>query len=177
MNIVLDLDGVVADIAFGIDKRVDKGTDYSKWLIENNCDDVAMSIFNDPIFWKNLKPFADAWHEINFWFSKGIDVYIVTARRTEASVQSTEKWLDQWRINTMRPIFTNIGEKYKVIKELNPEFVVEDNPNEIEILENHGINCFMRNAWYNQHRKKDFKNINTLYELRVNDRFCTSPLS
>jgi uncharacterized HAD superfamily protein len=168
-NIVLDLDGVIADIAYGLDKVLKDKVDYSKWLIEDNCDQQALDIFGNPLFWKNLKPFEDAWHQVNYWFSCNYDVYVVTARRTDASMSNTETWLDSWRISTMRPIFTNIGEKHTVIKELNPVFVVEDNPNEIAILENHGINCYMRNAWYNQDRKKEFKNIDTLYELRIND--------
>jgi len=176
-NIVLDLDGVVADIASSLNNYVPEGTDYSKWLIEDSCNDTAMSIFNNPLFWKNMKPFKDSWHKINYWFSKGYDVHIVTARRTNASMNATEKWLDSWRISTTRPIFTHIGEKYKVIQKLDPIFVVEDNPNEIKVLEEHGINCYMRNAWYNQDWKKEFKNIDTLYELSINDRFCTSPLS
>lgn len=171
-SIVLDLDGVIADIGRGIDDvLLSRGVgefDYSSWLITDSKDEEAMQIFNDPLFWKNLQPYEDAWHQINYWFSKDIDVHIVTARRCPAAIKMTEPWLNFWRINTFKPVFTNIHEKHTVIENLNPSFVVEDNPNEVEILLNEGINAVLRKQWYNRDHWERLPTINTLYDLDWN---------
>ena len=166
-NIVLDLDGVIADIGQSIDKHVGQNYDYSDWLITDSKDEKAMSIFNDALFWKNMKPYSDAWHQINYWFNKGIDVHIVTARRCEAAIKQTQPWLDLWRINTMKPIFTNIHEKHEVIESLNPLFVVEDNPNEVSLLLNEGINVFLRKQWYNKGFWESLPTVDSLYDLEL----------
>lgn len=171
-SITLDLDGVISDIGTAIDDvLLSRGVaeyDYASWLITDSKDETAMEIFDNPLFWKNLKPYEDAWHQINYWFSQDIDVHIVTARRRPASVRMTEPWLNSWRINTTRPIFTNINEKHVEIKKLNPRFVVEDNPNEVEILLNEGINAFLRKQWYNRDHWGRLPTINTLYDLDWN---------
>lgn len=168
-TIVLDLDGVIADIASSIDAYLEKKNiedyDYGYWLITDTNDDVAMSVFTDKYFWKNIKPFEDAWYQVNKWFSEGVDVHIVTARRNEVSMSSTEPWLDEWKINTLRPKFSMINEKHKIIKELNPSFVIEDNPHEVKKLISHGINCYLRKAWYNQDFWNVLPTINNLYDL------------
>jgi hypothetical protein len=167
-SIVLDLDGVISDISQSIDKRLPEPKDYSDWLITDSNSEEAMAIFNDPLFWKNMKPYKDAWHQINYWFESGIDVHIVTARRCKAAMEQTEPWLDLWRISTTKPIFTNIHEKHKVIHGLNPQFVVEDNPNEVRILLSEGINAFLRKQWYNEKYWDELPTIDTLYDLDWN---------
>ena len=172
-NIVLDLDGVIADISSSIDEYI-AGTgvkehyDYTHWLTSDNDDKEAMKLFNDPLFWKNLKPYEDAWHQVNKWFSDGIDVHIVTARRCEAAIQNTVSWLDGWRIGTLTPVFTGIHQKYEVIKDINPQFVVEDNPNEVQILINNGVNAFLRKQWYNEPYWETLPTIETLYDIDWN---------
>lgn len=171
-NIILDLDGVIADIAssleewilntYGLDRG---GCDYSDWLITDSKDENAMNIFNNPLFWKNMKPYKDAWYRTNEWFYAGIDVYIVTARRCGASIKQTQPWLDMWRINTMSPIFTNINEKHEVIENLNPMFVIEDNPHEVEILRSHGIDARLRKQWYNEKYWNDLPTIENLWDI------------
>lgn len=174
-SIVLDLDGVIADIAQSIDdwlfynNGIPNGEyDYTNWLISAQDDTNAMSVFNNPLFWKNMKPYEDAWYQINNWFSKDIDVYIVTARRCESAIKQTQAWLDIWRINTMPPIFTNVHKKYHEIKKINPIFVVEDNPNEVEILIENGINTYLRKQWYNKQYWDKFPTIETLWDLDWN---------
>lgn len=174
-SIVLDLDGVISDIASSLDKWLwDKSgltresCDYSPWLISDCDDDRAMEIFNNPLFWKNMKPYEDAWHQINYWFNKDIDVHIVTARRCEAAMTQTLPWLNDWRINTTIPIFTNIHEKHNVIEKLSPQMIVEDNPNEVKILLNEGMNAFLRKQWYNEKYWDELPTIETLYDLDWN---------
>lgn len=172
-NIVLDLDGVIADIDSAINDELSlKGLDdydYSHWLITHHSCNESDEIMGKSIFWRNLVPFQDAWYQVNDWFSSGYDVYIVTARRTEASMSITEQWLDDWKINTMPPIFAKMGEKHNIINDLDPLFVVEDNPNEIKTLIEEGHKAYLRKAWYNQSYWDKMPTINSLLELSVND--------
>ena len=169
--IVLDLDGVIADIDTAISDYLHYNfgveEDYSDWLITDTKSKEALKLFSNKLFWKNLKPFEDAWYQTNKWFADDIDVHIVTARRSEASVKATEPWLDGWGINTLRPKFAHINKKHEIIKEINPLFVVEDNPNEVISLMEHGINCYLRKAWYNEPFWNQMPCIETLYDLEI----------
>lgn len=171
-SIVLDLDGVIGNITNSVDnwllknKNISKNElDYGDWLITDSKDDVAMTMFNDPLFWKNMIPYEDAWHQINYWFSQDIDVHVVTARRCKSAIKETEPWLSLWRINTTAPVFTNINEKHNEIAKLNPKFVVEDNPHEVQILLDKGINTFLRKQWYNKPYWQKMPTIDTLLDL------------
>lgn len=172
-KIVLDLDGVIADIDNAInDILLSRGVDdydYSNWLVTHHECDLSDDIMGNSVFWLNLKPFEDAWHQVNSWFANGYDVYIVTARRTEAAISITERWLDEWRISTMPPIFAKMGEKHNIINDLNPLFVVEDNPHEVETLIAEGHKAYLRKAWYNRDFWSKFPTINQLSELKIND--------
>jgi hypothetical protein len=174
--IVLDLDGVIADIESSIENYITgTGTpdfvDYTDWLITDNSDKDALEMFNNKIFWEDMLPYKDAWHKVNEWFSEGVDVHIVTARRCDAAINATQAWLDKWKINTMIPHFSNINEKHNIIKDLNPQFVVEDNPNEVKILLDKGINTFLRKQWYNKKYWDLLPTVENLYdsELKIND--------
>lgn len=172
-TIALDLDGVIADIGKSIDDALElRGLidyDYTNWLVTHHECDLSNEIMSDPLFWKNMHPLADAWHQVNYWFSQGYDVHIVTARRTDTSINLTQPWLDEWKINTMIPHFCKMGEKHNVIHDLNPLFMVEDNPNEVMTLLDEGVNAFLRKAWYNQAYWDKLPTIGTLFELSVND--------
>jgi len=168
-NIILDLDGVIADIDTAISEYLhDDGgdhIDYSTWLIADTIDEDALKLFSNSLFWKNLKPFEDAWHQVNYWFSEGVDVHILTARRMVASMEAAVPWLNEWKINTLIPKFSSYNEKYKMAKEISPLYMVEDNPSEVKILLDNGINCFLRKAWYNKSYWKKLPTIDTLYDL------------
>lgn len=169
-NIVLDLDGVIADTDSSIsdylhyDCGVDE--DYSKWLLSNTKDPEAIKLFSNPIFWKNIKPFEDAWHKCNEWFSNGIDIYIVTARKNEALV-ATEKWLNEWNIGYNKIYYSDFGKKNEIIQDINPMFVVEDNFKEIKILQKSGVKCYLRKAWYNEKYWTTLDSVNSLYDIRL----------
>jgi 5'(3')-deoxyribonucleotidase len=169
--ITLDLDGVVADIATSIEKYLKKldmkDANYGDWLITDTKMDLAISIFSDPMFWKNMKPFEDSWHQVNKWFSEGADIYIVTARRTEASMSMTEPWLNDWKINYNQVKFSNINQKHNIIKEIDPLFMVEDNPHEALILREKGVNCYLRKTWYNRDFWSELPTIDSLTELEI----------
>lgn len=169
--IALDLDGVITNVAKGLEMRLEsdnrKGVNYIDWLTTDTKDEYALSIFGDEVFWKNLHPFMDAWYQVNNWFSQGIDVNIVTARRLPASKATVQPWLDSWRINTTIPKFAMIHEKYEIVKDMNPIFMVEDNPNEVRILREHGVNCYLRKAEYNKSHWDSLPTIDTLFDLEV----------
>jgi 5'(3')-deoxyribonucleotidase len=175
-NIALDLDGVIADIGGAIEESLvnqygfaKNDYDYTKWLTTHHDCELSNEMMGTSVFWKNLKPFEDAWHQVNDWFSRGYDVYIVTARRAEASMSVTQQWLDEWKINTMIPIFCKMGEKHHVIKEINPLFMVEDNPNEVKTLLDEGVNAYLRRAWYNEPYWEELPTIGSLLELKIDD--------
>lgn len=169
-SIALDLDGVIADIATSLENElvardlIEEG-DFEEWIIKDTKNQEILSIFNDPLFWKNMKPYKDAWHQINFWFSLGYDIYIVTARRQPNAISETIPWLENWNINTMKPIFSNLGEKIHHIKKIDPLFVVEDNPREIRKLEEAGVKCYLRAQSYNQAYWNEFTTIESLLEI------------
>jgi 5'(3')-deoxyribonucleotidase len=171
--IALDLDGVIADIDTAILEHLSaRGLDdydYKDWLITHHHCDLSDDIMGTSLFWKNLKPLQDAWYQVNHWFAIGYDVYVVTARRTDASISVTQQWLDDWKINTMTPIFAKMGEKHNIINDLNPIFVVEDNPHEVATLIEEGHTAYLRKAWYNQEFWNRMPTINNLSELELND--------
>jgi 5'(3')-deoxyribonucleotidase len=171
--IALDLDGVIANIGEALTIALEiKGHfdyDYTDWLTTHHECSLSDEIMEEPLFWKNLKPFEDAWYQVNKWFAQGTDVYIVTARRSEASIGITQDWLDQWNIGTMAPIFCSMGDKHNVINELNAQFVVEDNPHEVITLLEEGHNAFLRKAWYNKKYWNKLPTIGSLLELEIND--------
>ena len=172
-TIALDLDGVIANISealtVALEIRGHFDYDYTSWLTTHHECDLSNEIMEDPLFWKNLKPFEDAWYQVNKWFAKGSDVYIVTARRSDASMSITQQWLDEWQISTMTPIFCKMGEKHDVINKLNAQFIVEDNPNEVITLLEDGQNAFLRRAWYNKKYWNQLPSIGSLLELEIND--------
>lgn len=173
-TIALDLDGVIADIGDAIDSALEKrgivDYDYTEWLTKIHSCDLSDEIMDTPVFWLNLKPFADAWHQVNTWFSRGYNVHIVTARRSDSSMGVTQRWLDEWRLCTMEPIFCKMGEKHKIIKDLNPIFMVEDNPNEVITLLEDGVNAYLRRAWYNEPYWDKLPSISNLLELSIQDK-------
>jgi hypothetical protein len=168
--IVLDLDGVIANIDKSVSDHLFythgvSDEDYGSWFTTNTTDENALNLFRDKLFWRNMKPFEDAYFQVNYWFSLGIDVNIVTARKQPAAIEETAPWLDMWRINTSRPRFSEFGKKIDIIKQIDPLFVVEDNPHEIEILQEHGIKCYLRAAWYNQDYWNKMDTIESLFEI------------
>ena len=69
----------------------------------------------------------------------------------------------------MPPIFANMGEKHKIINEIMPLFIVEDNPNEVITLLEEGHNAYLKKAWYNEKYWNELPAIDSLLELEIND--------
>ena len=76
-SIVLDLDGVIADIDTSLFEVLSsrgvpvEEMNYGEWLISSTKDKDALEIFNTSLFWANMKPYEDAWYQVNYWFSMG----------------------------------------------------------------------------------------------------------
>lgn len=171
-SICLDIDGVISDICASINKRLESdynlyNYDYSDWLITNYEDPITKKIFGSKLFWKNLKPFDDAWYSINKWWSIGHDIHLVTSRQDPSGRDILETWLDEWRFQYNQFHFSAMGEKIEIIKEINPIFVIEDNPHEVKILTESGIDCFLRRAWYNSDFWEDFDTIGSLFDIEI----------
>lgn len=171
MNIGLDIDGVITDICLSLNNELEKldyvDFDYSKWLLTvHNCE-LSDSIFSKKLFWKNLKPFYDSWHQINNWWSLGHDVFLITSRRSEASMETLEPWLDSWKILHSGFYFTEMGKKIDKIKDLNIDFMIEDNPYEAMTIEENGTKCLIRRSWYNSDFWEDFESIGTLFDVKL----------
>lgn len=172
-TMVFDLDGVIADIdtsmynwLCGIGVPVDE-MDYGDSLISKVNDPDMLKIFNNELFWANMKPYEDAWYQINYWFSIGYDIEIVTARQQVASKEQALPWLEKWNINSRLPHFSTVGNKIDIIKNIDPIFVVEDNPAEISKLQENGIKCYLRKQWYNQKYWGEYNTIDTLFDITV----------
>ncbi|MEY2973521.1 MAG: 5 nucleotidase, deoxy (Pyrimidine), cytosolic type protein [Pseudomonadota bacterium] len=170
-TIVFDLDGVIANIDKSMFEVISSRgipadqMDYGKWLISSTEDKDALEIFNSPLFWANMKPYEDAWYQINYWFSIGYNIDIVTARKQKASVEQTLPWLEKWNINSRMPQFSEFGKKINIIKNIDPIFVVEDNPAEIKELQKAGIKCYLRKQWYNEEYWSEYESIDTLFDI------------
>lgn len=170
-TVVIDLDGVVADVDAAISELlISRGLedyDYSTWLSPDTDSTDAIEIYNNPLFWKNIKPFEDAWHQINKWFSDAVDVYIISDRSNEQSRSLIEPWLDGWKISSMVPIQAIYHSKSEVIEELDPDIVVDDNPIVVSNLLEKGINVFLKKTWYNRSSWSDLPTIDTLYDIKI----------
>lgn len=150
-RIALDLDGVITNIAAGLGTSdVDL---ISTALFTPNSIELN-HIFDNPLFWRNLKPIEDSWYKINEWFYGGFDIFFVTARRSEASINEIETWLDGWNVPFNKVFVCNQMEKNEVLKQINPVLFIDDNPFEIEKIISEINNTFQVTViknWYNQH--------------------------
>lgn len=169
-NICLDVDGVISDICAGLNNELENkrgivNYDYSDWLITPFEDSLSDEIFGSGLFWKNLKPFYDAWYQVNNWWALGWDIHLVTARYSTVSKEALPIWLDDWRLQYSQIHFADMGNKIEIIKEINPVFVVEDNPHEIIKVSESGYKCYLRRAWYNSEYWEDLDSIGSLLDI------------
>lgn len=171
MIIGIDIDGVISDIAASLNKELSNRNyynyDYTDWLCTVHHCDISDDIFTDPLFWKNLKPFNDGWHQVNNWWSQGHKIHLVTSRRSDLSIGILEEWLGSWKISYDRFHIAKMGNKSEVLHSLNADFMIEDNPSEVLAVQKEGIKCFLRKAWYNIEYWDDLDSIGSLYDLTI----------
>lgn len=171
MIIGVDIDGVISDIAGSLNKELEKlghnNYDYSHWLTTVHECELSNSIFLNKLFWKNLKPFHDSWHQLNNWWGNGNDIYLVTARRSEYSISVLEDWLNSWNIFYNRFFICDMGDKISVLKSLKADFMIEDNPHEAMKIDSSGIRCILRRSWYNSDFWGEIESIGNLFDLEI----------
>lgn len=174
-TICLDLDGVITDIGASLKNCAEKdliefdASHIGEALLTPDGVDYLEFIFEDPLFWRNLKPISSSWHAINHWFMAGYDIVFVTARRSETSIGEMVPWLDGWRVMYSDIVVCDMGHKYEHLLKLNPIFYVDDNPSEIEkINKETSINSFVIKHWYNENLiSKSTKWINDISHIQV----------
>lgn len=169
MIIGVDIDGVIADIATSLEKELSSRNyynyNYTDWLCTVHHCDLSDEIFGDSLFWKNLKPFQESWHQINHWWSQGHDIHLVTARRSDVSIGVLEEWLDSWKISYNRLHIAKMNSKSKILHDLKIDFMIEDNPHEALLIQKAGMRCFLMKSWYNSEYWEDLDSIGSLLDI------------
>jgi len=113
-------------------------------------------------------PIKDAWHAVNQWFYGGFHIMFVTARRSDASINEINSWLDGWNIPYSKVFVCNQMEKIDVLREIEPVLFVDDNPFEIKkITENldNGCRAIVAKTWYNQHLIEGLESTSSLLDI------------
>lgn len=177
MKIALDLDGVVTNIGEHLVESC-KSSKIEvtplcvyKALTDSNGLDHLESVFESPLFWRNLKPYEESWHRINEWFMGGLDIIFITARRSEASINEIQSWLDGWNIMYSDFIVCDMGHKYEYINKIDPVVYVDDNPLEIEtIIKSTNTRPYVMKTWYNEHMVSEMPYVESLYEVEIGSK-------
>lgn len=174
-KICLDLDGVITDIGQQL-KEYMVATDVD--VDPYNVGEVLLTpysaeymdyAFQDPLFWRNMKPVDISWHCINDWFSNSYDIIFVTARRSDASINEIANWLDGWEVLYNDFIICDMLEKYLILQEINPLLFIDDNPHEISsVVKNTNVPAYALRTWYNQHLiNDDIDFVDSLLEIKI----------
>jgi hypothetical protein len=168
-RICLDVDGIICDIAEGIGRGLSKigkaEYDYSTWLTSYSDDPLMKDIMDNYLFWINLKPIKESWHKINAWWLSGYEVHFITSRYSEHSQRALPTWLDNWNVAYTSLHFVNMGSKWERVEKLNGLFMIDDNPHEVEILNEKKLNALLMKTWYNESYWNSLPSVNSLLEV------------
>lgn len=175
MILAVDIDGVIANTNAEMLHRYseagvpveDSAQEHFKW--EDNFGEPyegwVGDQMKDPCFWLNALPYEDGWYMVNKWFADMHDVYFLTARWEE---DETIQWLDMWDI-PYNGLITNIkkGCKWKHVKSLGADIMIEDRPEEILSLAEHDVVTFVPSRTYNKSVMDDdhIFTVSNLYEV------------
>lgn len=163
---VFRLNGVVRDFVKDLNIELEKKElqdyDYSEWHLCNKPDANCYDVTSKNIFWKNLKPFDDAWYQINHYFNQCIPIYIASDRN---DIEKDMDWLDSWRIQYDKVIPLHIDFS-SAIEKLNPELIIDDDPGRVKYFISKGYNAILRRAWYNRDQREKMPSIGSLLEIK-----------
>ena len=171
--IVLDIDGVVADMhseliytlrSAGLEiDDIEQWPDYHWRNIAPKIDpDVLHSFLINPIITKNCKPFRDAWLWANH-HSERYDIMYLTAREESLS-QYTWDWLFSWDLPADFVVFEK--NKPQFLASLQVDVYIDDYPDMISQSRDLGVNAYLLNRPYNMNADiPDEFRINSLWEL------------
>ena len=149
-RIGLDIDGVLADFAGAISKRLGlKGQGNSAWYMSYKIKDPKLwaKLSKDKKFWLGLKPLIDP-NSLIFEPT----VY-VTARSIPK--EWTEEWLEQsgFPCNEVVTIEGNggvHGSKVEALNERNVDIYIDDHYQHFIDLNQAGIKCFLQDSYHNK---------------------------
>lgn len=164
---VFSLNGVVRDFVKDLNFKLEEqgliNYDYSEWIVNGEYNEACDNIIDNNLFWKNLKPFDDSWHQINYFFSQNIPIFISSPA---SYVDEAETWLDSWRIQ-YNQVINSTFEYYENLQQLQPSVIVCDSPQVITMCSVFGLNGILRRAWYNRDFWDTLPNIGNLFELKA----------
>jgi len=162
MHLCIDIDGVIANTVLELDCVASSGG-YEKYSFSESFDpdkvhdiEWVSNSLKSEVFWRNIKPYEDAWYHINKWFMSGIDISFITARNAMWE-EITEIWLDDWDIPYNSIFFAKSGKKGEIMEKIqeesnngNPVFMIEDNPIEVNKINNKGMYAYCINRPHNE---------------------------
>jgi uncharacterized HAD superfamily protein len=162
MHLCIDIDGVIADTSFELDYVADKcgheRYDFSESFDPEKVHDIdwVSESLKSEVFWRNIRPYEDAWYYVNKWFMSGIDVSFITARNAMWE-EITEAWLDDWDIPYNSIFFTNTGKKVETMINIQEKsnngslvFMIEDNPIEVNKINKEGMYAYCVDRPHNE---------------------------
>lgn len=172
MELVLNLDGVVFDVVARLnilcEKEGNEKYDYSDMLLYGHHDELCSKYLDDSLFWKNLKPFEDAWHQINYWFHSGNNIICFTRCQDEDTIIQL---IDGWRMPCSIHHYSNLDNRYSFLIENKEKYIiVDDNPDAVLWLIKNNFDAYLKRAWYNRDFWGHLPNIGTLYEINIENR-------
>lgn len=158
MNLVFDLDGVIANTYKKLHNEMEALGDcevppFKEWdtcLFETIVPDKEEWVrerFSDPLFCKGIEPFK----EVRFWLKQNIlnnHIDILTARY-KFMEEPTKEWLKENDIRYHNIYHTPRVEKKYMIDVLKPDAVIEDDPRTAYEIADRGDRCYLLNRSYN----------------------------
>ncbi len=166
---MFSLDGVVRDFVknlnFELEKRGKVNYDYAEWYLHEIEDEDCDEITSSNLFWKNLKPFDDAWYQINYFFGRNVPIYILC---DSYDVEREMKWLDSWRI-PYNDVISFRGDIDSFIRSHYPSIIVDDHPDRVEYYRDMHVSGFLKRSWYNRDRRDKLPNLGDLFEIKAFD--------
>ena len=172
--IALDLVGVITDISkqlvqYAEDKDIKiTAKSVAKALLTPCGDENLEHLFYNKAFWDDLLPIKESWHIVNEWFMSGYDVFFITARRSENSINAIDGWLDKWSVMYSDVIVCDMYDKFNFINKIQPTFYVDDNPYEVnKVRAMTSAPSYVFKTWYNSYLIGSLNSINSLSELKI----------
>jgi len=172
--IILDIDGVVADMFGELDLVLQQAGypahHWEKWQgyhwseIYPDIDRDVLDLFlKNPLLAKNAKAFEDAWYWTNHYSSQ-YDIMYLTAR-DPALTQVTWNWFFEWDIPADFVVFEK--NKPEFLSQIQVSVYVDDYPDMVRGSRDLGINAFLLNRPYNMNADIDPEfRINSLWDIK-----------
>ncbi len=156
-----DIDGVLADIAPELHKRIslhfgvpkDEVRKDKYWMSERfNIDPKVMNMFvdtclSDENFWELVEPIEHnlrALKQLDPWPHRLI---LITGRHKEVR-DVTEEWLVDHGLNYHTVLMNTLSVKHKALKYCGAEFMIEDRYSEAKVIAEQGFRSYLLRTPY-----------------------------